>query len=62
MVGGGLVTDGMADFTLWEGYLLGTLGGKEGEWACANLGVLVAILIGFLGYWALCGRRVRDQA
>ena len=37
-------------------------GGKEGAWAYANLGVLVAILIGFLGYWALCGRRVRDQA
>ena len=62
VVGWGLVTNTMADFTLWQGYLLGPLGGKEGAWAYANLGVLVAILIGFLGYWALCGRRVRDQA
>ncbi len=60
-VGWGLVTNTMADFTQWQGYLLGPLGGKEGPWAYANLGVLVAILIGFFGYWALCGKRVRSQ-
>ena len=61
-IGWGLVTNTMASFTQWQGYLLGPLGGKEGGWAYANLGVLVAILVGFLGYWALCGRRVRSQA
>ena len=55
------VTNTMASFTQWQGYLLGPLGGKEGSWAYSNLGVLVAILIGFFGYWALCGRRVRQQ-
>lgn len=60
-VGWGLVTNAMASFTQWQGYLLGPLGGKEGPWAYANLGVLVAIVIGFVGYLVLCGRRVRSQ-
>ncbi|WP_369387443.1 hypothetical protein AB5J72_07405 [Streptomyces sp. CG1] len=35
----------------WQGHLLGPLGlgGRTGVWACANLGVLVAPALAFLG-------------
>ena len=48
-VGWGLVTNTAASWLNWQGYLLGPLGlgGKSGAWAFANLGVLVALLIGF---------------
>jgi purine-cytosine permease-like protein len=48
-IGWGLVTNGSAEWLSWQGYLLGPLGGKEGDWAFANLGVLVALVIGFVG-------------
>lgn len=62
-LGWGLVTNGMGDFLAWQGYLLEPLGlgGREGAWAFANLGVLVALLAGFVGYVALCAGRVRRQ-
>jgi nucleobase:cation symporter-1, NCS1 family len=43
----------------WQGYLLGPfgLGGKSGSWAYANLGVFLALLIGFAG--TLIGDRAR---
>jgi nucleobase:cation symporter-1, NCS1 family len=58
-VGWGLVTNGSADWLSWQGYLLGPLGlgGTTGDWAYANLGVLVSLAIGFLGI-LLFGRRV----
>ena len=37
------------------------LGGKEGAWAWSNLGVLVALALGFLGYLLLGTPRVRRQ-
>ncbi|NHN55095.1 allantoin permease [Calidifontibacter sp. DB0510] len=49
VVGWGLVTNSLASWLQWQGYLLGPIGGKEGDWAYANLGVLAALLIGFLG-------------
>ena len=63
IVGWGLVTNGYAGWLKWQGYLLGPLGlgGREGPWAWANLGVLAALLIGSLGYWALCANDVRRQ-
>ncbi len=63
LVGWGLVTNGFASWLGWQGYLLGPLGlgGKEGDWAFANLGVLVALVIGFAGYWATSASRVRRQ-
>ncbi len=56
-LGWGLVTNGLADWLTWQGYLLDPvgLGGKEGAWAYANLGVFVAFAVGFLG-WLLLGR------
>ncbi|NIK56335.1 purine-cytosine permease family protein [Kribbella shirazensis] len=49
-IGWGLVTNTFASWLTWQGYLLGAfgLGGKEGTWAFANLGVLVALVIGFV--------------
>jgi nucleobase:cation symporter-1, NCS1 family len=50
VIGWGLVTNGLATWLTWQGYLLGPLGlgGKSGQWAYANLGVFAALLLGFL--------------
>ncbi len=53
LVGWGLVVNSFseeASWNNWQGYLLGPLGlgGREGAWAFANLGVLAALVIGFL--------------
>ncbi len=49
-LGWGLVTNASAGWLAWQGYLLDVvgLGGKDGAWAGANLGVLVALLLGFV--------------
>lgn len=47
-IGWGLVTNANPGLT-WQGYLLGPLGGKEGPWAAASLGVIVALVLGFAG-------------
>ncbi len=51
VVGWGLVTNSYASWLTWQGYLLGPvgLGGKGGSWAYANLGVLAALVLGYLG-------------
>lgn len=49
-LGWGLVTNSAAPWLAWQGYLLGPLGGREGGWAYANLGVLLALVLGFVGY------------
>jgi purine-cytosine permease-like protein len=62
-IGWGLVTNTAAGWLDWQGYLLEPLGlgGKDGAWAFAGLGVLVALVIGLLG--TLIGSRssVRSQ-
>lgn len=62
-LGWGLVTNTYASWLNWQGYLLDPfgLGGKEGAWAFANLGVLVALAIGFVGTLLGEPRRVRAQ-
>jgi NCS1 family nucleobase:cation symporter-1 len=62
-LGWGLVTNTFAGWLDWQGYLLSPfgLGGKEGDWAYANLGVLVAFLVGLLGTLALRASAVRAQ-
>jgi NCS1 family nucleobase:cation symporter-1 len=49
-LGWGLVTNSAAGWLSWQGYLLGPfgLGGPEGDWAYANLGVFVSLALGFL--------------
>src|SRR5215471_3543427 len=62
-IGWGLVTNGLASWLTWQGYLLGPfgLGGKTGAWAFANLGVLVALALGFVGQWLYGRSAVRAQ-
>jgi purine-cytosine permease-like protein len=62
-VGWGLVTNTFASWLTWQGYLLGPfgLGGKAGAWAFANLGIVVALVIGFAATWAADRPAVRAQ-
>jgi NCS1 family nucleobase:cation symporter-1 len=62
VLGWGLITSGTNGFT-WQGYLLGPLGlgGKTGDWAYANLGVLAALVVGFLAPVLLSRNAVRAQ-
>ena len=49
VLGWGLVVNTSAGWLEWQGYFLGLFGGKDGNWASANLGVIVALLVGLLG-------------
>ncbi|HEY5821243.1 MAG TPA: cytosine permease [Propionibacteriaceae bacterium] len=61
VLGWGLVVNSTVPSLAWLGYLLGPIGGREGGWAYANLGVLLALLIGFVGTLLLTRRSVRAQ-
>ncbi len=63
MIGWGLVTNSSASWLTWQGYLLGPfgLGGKTGAWAFANLGVLVALAIGFIATGLFSRSTVRAE-
>ena len=61
LVGWGLVVNASASWLSWQGYLLGPLGGRNGDWANANIGILLAMVVGFVGYWATSAGRVRAQ-
>ena len=63
VIGWGLVTNTNASWLTWQGYLLGPigLGGKTGAWAFANLGVLVALVIGFVVTLVFSRSAVRAQ-
>jgi nucleobase:cation symporter-1, NCS1 family len=60
-IGWGLVTNSLASWLSWQGYLLGPIGGKEGQWAYANLGVIAALIIGFIGHVLLSKQDIRKQ-
>ncbi|WP_427888558.1 purine-cytosine permease family protein [Kribbella sp. GL6] len=62
-IGWGLVTNTYASWLSWQGYLLGAfgLGGKQGAWAYANLGVLAALVVGFVAQWFGGRSAVRRQ-
>jgi purine-cytosine permease-like protein len=61
IVGWGFVTNGFASWLSWQGYFLGVIGGKEGEWAYSNLGVFFALIIGSLGYFIIARRNIARQ-
>jgi purine-cytosine permease-like protein len=64
VIGLGLIGDVNAvSWLTWEGYFLGPfgLGGKSGAWAFANLGVLVALAIGFVATWLFSRSAVHTQ-
>lgn len=62
-LGWGLVTLAEPAWLSWQGYLLEPLGlgGRKGAWAYANLGVLVALVVGFLGTLLSARGSVRRQ-
>lgn len=66
-IGWGLVINNFAEdaaWNNWQGYLLGPfgLGGRDGDWAWANLGVLFALVISFLfTYVARRGKVERQE-
>ena len=60
-VGWGFVTNTFAGWLIWQGYFMGAIGGKEGQWAYANVGVIFALLIGFFGYLLLGRQRIKKQ-
>lgn len=63
-VGWGFVINSFAEdaaWNNWQGYLLFLIGGRESEWAYGNIGVILALILGFCSYYALCGTRVRRQ-
>lgn len=60
-IGWGFVTNTFAGWLSWQGYLLPLIGGKEGPWAYSNVGVVIALIIGFTGHILLSGRNIRAQ-
>jgi nucleobase:cation symporter-1, NCS1 family len=61
VIGWGLVTNSLAGWLSWQGYLLGPIGGRDGQWAYANLGVIAALIIGFVGHIVLSRRDIKKQ-
>ena len=61
IVGWGFVTNTFAGWLNWQGYFMGAIGGKEGQWAYANVGVIFALLIGFFGYLLFGRKRIQKQ-
>ena len=64
LIGWGLVVNNFADaapWNNWQGYLLFLIGGREGEWAYANLGVFFALVLSFVVTWFARAGRIRRQ-
>ena len=66
VLGWGLVINLFAEdasWNNWQGYLLGPLGlgGKDGAWAYANIGVVAALVLSFLLYYLLRSPAVARQ-
>ncbi|MGI3781145.1 MAG: purine-cytosine permease family protein [Janthinobacterium lividum] len=63
LLGWGLVTNASAGWLAWQGYLMGPLGlgGRDGAWAYANVGVLAALVVGFVVTLVASRGRVREQ-
>jgi purine-cytosine permease-like protein len=60
-IGWGFVTNTFASWLSWQGYFLGVIGGKDGAWAYANLGVFFALIIGFIGYYFVARSTIAKQ-
>jgi purine-cytosine permease-like protein len=63
VLGWGLVTNTAAAWLTWQGYLLSPfgLGGKTGAWAYSDIGVVVALVFGFVVMWATGRSAVHSQ-
>ncbi len=64
IIGWGFVVNLFADdaaWNNWQGYLLPLIGGKDGDWAYANLGVFFALVLSFAISWFARAARIRRQ-
>ena len=61
IIGWGFVTNTFAGWLSWQGYFLGAIGGKQGPWAYANIGVIFALVIGFVGHLLLSYSSISKQ-
>jgi hypothetical protein len=61
VIGWGLVTNSLASWLSWQGYLLTPIGGHNGSCAYANLGVIAALIIGFTGHIVLSRKKIRKE-
>ena len=61
IIGWGFVTNTFASWLSWQGYFLNLMGGKEGPWAFANVGVIFALAIGFFGHILLSRKTIAQQ-
>ena len=61
IIGWGFVTNTFASWLSWQGYFLSTIGGKSGPWAYSNIGVIIALVIGFFGHILLSRKNIKNQ-
>jgi len=61
LVGWGFVTNTFAGWLSWQGYFMGLIGGKDGQWAYSNIGVILALAIGFFGHILLSRKNIKKQ-
>ena len=60
-IGWGFVTNTFASWLSWQGYFLWVIGGKDGAWAFANVGILLALAIGAVGHFLIGRSAVAKQ-
>ena len=61
VIGWGFVTNTFASWLSWQGYYLGLIGGKDGPWAYANVGVIVAMIVGSSGRYIFGKKSIAQQ-
>jgi NCS1 family nucleobase:cation symporter-1 len=61
IIGWGFVTNTFASWLSWQGYFLWIIGGKDGGWAFANIGVLLALVVGGIGHFIVAKRAIARQ-
>jgi len=61
IIGWGFVTNTFASWLSWQGYFLNLIGGKQGPWSFANVGVIFALAIGFFGHVLLSRKTIAKQ-
>ena len=61
LIGWGFVTNTFASWLSWQGYFLSLIGGKQGPWAYSNIGVIIALVIGFIGHILLSKKEIAKQ-
>ena len=61
IIGWGFVTNTFASWLSWQGYFMGLIGGKDGPWAFSNVGVIIALAIGFFGHILLSRKVIARQ-